>query len=267
MDQFFQLMDYAKVLAPPPVIGPGPAPAPAPAPAPPVAVPVELSPELRDHLKRSLAPQEPSGPTTALHRRLQALSDGSDKVAQAIETSGTNVTVLTEKLGTVIGDRVTKLETDLGGLDGRLVSVESAIENGAGAGNIGDRLDRIERRLADAEKAIFLGSGSSGSGIPPAELSVEQIECLRALTQVDAQLFDQETSPGQMSANLAAKFAEPSGRACLNHLRSIGEDTAWKELCAPVSNLEEQLPQRIAESFRLRSAVLQKLHAKAARTA
>jgi hypothetical protein len=215
------------------------------------AGPVVLSEELAQQLRASLPSPARGTPTTALHQRIQAFIDttdrGSAKVAEAVSISGAKV----EGLGTRIGD--------------------IAVELGSAA-RVGQRLDDLDQRLKKVElrdSTPVGGQTPTESGIPPAApLSDAQVTCLRAITQIDAQLLDKQVTSEELTKHLHKKFTDRLGQEALAVFELIAEGETWKSLCAPVQTLQE-VPARILKSLRLRNTVIQRpdLQDSAAKTA
>jgi hypothetical protein len=195
---------------------------------------VTLSGDLQKQLRADLLSQRDGKPTTVIHQRVQALIDtsrtGSEDVAKAVTLSGEKV-------------------EDLG------LKLDGLAQSMGNASALGGRIDQLELRLKAVEGGRPPLTGGNGSYAPSGVLSEDQMLCLRALTQIDAQLVDKKTSPDELSNNLSAKSKEPLALSALGLLREIDEDQTWLNLCAPVQSLD-QVPSRIDLSYYLRGVVL-----------
>lgn len=191
---------------------------------------------LEEQLRASAAPLRARPPTTALHKRVQALIDtsraGSANVAAAVEQSSVKVEVLGSKLEGI----ATGLATAFGG-----------------------KLLELEKRVGQLETGKFQapGGGAGESNIPPvASLTEAQLICLRAITQIDAQLLDKDMDVDELTRHLHDKSHDGLGREALRLLTTIHQEGLWNDLCDPVTDLNE-VPRRIWGSQHLRQIVLQ----------
>lgn len=200
------------------------------------ALSAALPTPLEEQLRASAATLRARPPTTALHKRVQALIDtsraGSANVAAAVEQSSAKVEVLGSKLegiasglATVFGGKLLELETRVGKLE--------------------------------TGKLQAPGGTPGQSQIPPvASLTEAQLICLRAITQIDAQLLDKDMDVEELSRHLKTKSSDGLGREALRLLTTIQQQDAWNDLCQPVTDLNE-VPRRIWGSQHLREIVLQ----------
>jgi hypothetical protein len=153
-----------------------------------------------------------------------------------------------------VAKAVTQSGSKVEGLGAKLDSLALAMGDTA---RLSDRVLKVEERLKAVEdgRPSQVPSTDGTSYTPPGGLSEPQLLCLRALTQIDAQLVDKQATPDELTEHLHSKSTETLGQTALGLLQEIGEDRFWGLLCAPVQNRSE-VPARVALSYYLRGVVL-----------